>query len=82
MTYGVGGVGGLDARAVKQEAHGAEALALALAERSHQLLKLSRALDLEEDLVVVVGDLDVEVLGTGGGGFLLGHCVGRGNLKR
>lgn len=38
-------------------------LALALAEGIHQLLELRGALDLEEDLVVVVGNLDVEVLG-------------------
>ena len=37
-------------------------LALALAEGIHQLLELGGALDLEEDLVVVVGDFNVEVL--------------------
>lgn len=40
-----------------------EGLALTLAEGVHELLELGGALDLEENLVVVVGDLDVQVLG-------------------
>jgi hypothetical protein len=58
----IGRIRGLDTRAVKEESDRANGLALALAKGVHELLELSAALDLEEDLVVVVGDLDVEVL--------------------
>jgi len=34
---------------------------LSLAESIHQLLKGSGTLDLEEDFIVVIGDLDIEV---------------------
>lgn len=61
-THSLGVVGRVHARAVKEEAHGVNALALAVAEGIHQLLEWSGALDLEEDFVVVVGDLDVQVL--------------------
>lgn len=54
-------VRGLDSRAVEEEAHGASSLALAFAEGAHQFLELGGALDLEEDLVVVVCHLDVKV---------------------
>ena len=72
-------VGRVDAGAVKEEAHAGEGLALTVAEGIHELLQLGCALDLEEDLVVVVGHLDVEVLG------LLGSLVlvaGRGRRRR
>lgn len=62
----VRGIRRLHSRAVEQEPHRVEGLALALAKGRHELLELGAALDLEEDLVVVVGDLDVEVLGVGG----------------
>lgn len=62
----IGCISGLDSRAVEKKSHGAGRLSLALAKGSHKLLKLCSALDLEEDLVVVVGNLDVEVLGVGG----------------
>lgn len=62
-TYSIGCVCGLNALAVEEEAHGLDVLALALAEGRHELLELCGPLDLEEDLVVVVCDLDVEVLG-------------------
>lgn len=62
-THGIRRVGSLDSAAVEQEADGAGRLALPLAEGIHQLLELRGALDLEEDLVVVVRHLDVEVLG-------------------
>jgi len=75
-TYSIGRVCGLDSGAVKEEPHRGEALALALAPRVHKLLELGTALDLEEDLVVVVRHLDVEVLGAGRRLLLL---VGRGN---
>ena len=58
-------------------------LALAVAEGVHELLELSRALDLEENLIVVVGDLDVQVLRLCRRLFLvaagrLGRVVGHG----
>jgi len=62
-THVVRGVAGVDSGAVEEEAHARERLALTLAEGVHELLQLGGALDLEEDLVVVVGHLDVEVLG-------------------
>jgi hypothetical protein len=76
LTHHLGVIGRVDSGAVEEEAHASEGLALTLAEGIHELLQLGCALDLEEDLVVVVGDLDVEVLGllrslvlvAGGGG--------------
>lgn len=70
-AYRVRGIRRLHSRAVKQEPHRVEGLALALAKGRHELLELGAALDLEEDLVVVVGDLDVEVLGVGGRGLAI-----------
>ena len=74
-THHLGVVGRVDARAVEEEAHASEGLALTVAEGIHELLQLGCALDLEEDLVVVVGDLNIQVLGllrslllVGGGG--------------
>ena len=55
-------VGGVHSGAVEQEAHASEGLSLTLAEGVHELLQLGGALDLEEDLVVVVGNLDIQVL--------------------
>ncbi len=74
-TYRIRRVGGLHSRAVKEESHGAHRLSLALAKGSHQLLQLGGALNLEEDFVVVVGDLDVEVLDVGGSAFGLTTVV-------
>ena len=50
------------ALAFEQEPDRRGVLALSLAEGVHKLLKLGRALNLEEDFVVVVRHLDVEVL--------------------
>lgn len=82
-AYRVRGIRGLDSRAVEQEAHRVERLALALAKGRHELLELGAALDLEEDLIVVVRDFDVEVLGVGGrvlaiGGGLVVVVFGHG----
>ena len=63
MTHRIGRVAWLDTLAFKKEAHRADCLALTLTECRHQLLKLGAALNLEEDLIVVVGNFDVEVLG-------------------
>lgn len=67
--------------AVVEEAHGVRALAGTLAKGVHELLELGGALDLEEHLVVVVGDLDVQVLGLLRRLFLL-LAGGRGRVFR
>lgn len=51
-----------NARALEQESHAGDVLALAIAESIHELAKRGCALNLKENLVVVVGDLDVQVL--------------------
>ena len=71
-AYRIRCIGGLDSLAFEQEPNGLHAFALALAECRHELFKLRRALDLEKDLVVVVGDLDVQVLS----GSLRPVCAG------
>ena len=63
MTYGIGSVSWLNTLALEEESHRRHALALAIAESTHELFKLRASLDLEEDFVVVVGHLDVKVLG-------------------
>lgn len=79
-TYRVWVVGWVDSLTVKQEAHAGWGLALTLTEGVHELLQLGRALDLEEDLVVVVRHLDVKVLrlrlvfGLVGGRSSIRHC--------
>lgn len=73
-AYRVRSVGGLHALALEDESDGSKRLSLAIAEGIHELLKLGRALDLEEDFVVVVRHLDVEVLGVG---RLAGGASGR-----
>lgn len=62
----VGSVGRLNTLALEQESDRGHALALALAESVHELLELGRSLDLEEDLVIVIRNFDVEVLGASG----------------
>jgi hypothetical protein len=75
-SYRIGSIRGLYPLSLEQEAYRLERLALALAEGQHQLLELGVALDLEEDLVVVVGDLDVEMLGSGRRRIAAGVVVG------
>jgi len=55
-------VRGLHTSAVEQESDSSRNLALTIAEGVHQLLQLCSPLDLEEDLIVAVGNLDVQVL--------------------
>lgn len=71
----IGGIGSLDPFSVEEKADGAGFLSVALAEDCHELLQLGRFLDLEHELVVIIGDLDVQVLGLRG--CLLALC-GRG----
>lgn len=61
-TYRIWVVVGCDALAIEEESDTRDVLALTIAERIHELAECRCSLDLEEDLVVVVGDLDVEVL--------------------
>ena len=61
-THSIGVVLSRHTLAVEEEAHARNVLSLAVAEGVHELAERRCALDLEEDLVVVVGDLDVEVL--------------------
>lgn len=58
-TYRFWVVGWVDSLTVEQEAHAGWGLALTLAEGVHELFQLGGTLDLEEDLIVVVGNLDV-----------------------
>lgn len=69
FTHSVWGIRGLYALALEEESNRSQRLALAFAERGHQLLQLGAALDLEEHLVVIVGNLDVEMLNGRGGGI-------------
>ena len=61
-TYSVWGIFGSYTGAVEKEPNGGHLLSLTFAKSIHQLSQVGRALDLEEDFVVVIGDLDVEVL--------------------
>lgn len=61
-TYRVWVVCSCYALTVEQESYARDILSLAVAESVHELAKGSGALDLEEDLVVVIRHLDVEVL--------------------
>ena len=81
FTHHLGVVGRVDSGAVEKEADASEGLSLTLAKGVHELLQLGCALDLEEDLVVVVGHLDVEVLGLLGSLVLVGGG-GRGRRCR
>jgi len=49
----------LDTATVEEEADRVWGFALSLAESIHQLLQLGGALDLEKDLIVVIGNFDV-----------------------
>lgn len=68
-AYRVWGIRGLNTLTLEEESDRVHSLALSLAEGRHKLVQLGRALDLEEDLIVVVGNLDVQVL-DGGRGIL------------
>jgi hypothetical protein len=48
--------------AIEEESYTLDVLSLAIAEGVHELSESGGALDLEEHLVVVIGNLDVQVL--------------------
>ena len=64
-THRIGTISRVDSSPIKQESNILHGLALSFTEGVHEFTELGRALDLEEDFVVVVGDLDVQVLGLG-----------------
>lgn len=64
-TYRLGRVCALHTGTLEEESDRVQSLALALAEGTHEFLQLGGSLDLEEHLVVVVGDLDVKVFAIG-----------------
>jgi len=61
-TYSIWAIGRLDTGTIKEESNRLSRFPLALTEGIHELLELGGALDLEEDLVVIVCDFNVEVL--------------------
>jgi len=76
----LGAIGRVDTASIEQKPDTGNSLPLTFAESRHELAQLSRALDLEENLIVVVGDLDVEMFGRrvfwlahAAGGIVLGH---------
>lgn len=75
VTHRVGVVMGMDADTIEEETDALWTPAASLAEGVHQLLELRCPLDLEEDLVVVVGYFDVEVF-DGCRGVVLSPVVG------
>jgi hypothetical protein len=60
---------------IEQKADGCGGFALSLAEGIHQLLERGGSLDLEKDLVVVIGDLNVQVFALSSAFGLL-SCTG------
>ena len=62
MTHGIGAVSRIYTRSVEQKADGCHLFTLAVAESVHELRERSRSLDLEEDLIVIVGHFNVEML--------------------
>jgi len=72
IAYRFGAIGWLDTRAIKEEADRCRSFALPLAESIHQLLQGGSSLDLEKDLIVVIGDFDVEMFALAGALRLLG----------
>ncbi len=61
QTYRIGTVCGVYSDTVEEESHSGWRLALTVAEGVHQFLQCRRALDLEENFVVVVGHFDIQV---------------------
>lgn len=60
-TYTFGRILTLNASSVKEESHRIGRLPLTIAKSVHQLLELSGSFDFEKDLVVAVGNLDIQV---------------------
>lgn len=58
--------------AIEEESDRVGSLALSLAEGVHQLLQGGSTFDLEEDLIVVIGNFDVEMFGLASAFWFLG----------
>lgn len=67
----------VDARTIEEKSNRGGCFSLTLAEGVHELREGGGALDLEEDLVVVVRDLDVQVLALG---LIVGVAAGTRRL--
>src|ERR1700761_3378376 len=61
-SYRFGSILRRNSRTVKEKSARLNTLALSVAESLHQLAQGSLALYLEEDFIVVIGDLDVKML--------------------
>jgi hypothetical protein len=61
VTYSFWTISWLDPAAIEQKPYARRWFPLAFAEGIHQFLQLRRALDFEKDLIVIVGDLYVQV---------------------
>ena len=62
-AHRVGTISRVDSSPIEQEPNILHGLALSFTEGVHEFAELGCALDFEEDLVVVIGDLDVQVFG-------------------
>ena len=58
-AYIIWRIGALNALPIKQKPHTLRVFSTPLAKGIHEFFELGDAFDLEEDLVVVIGDLDV-----------------------
>lgn len=75
-TYSIRRIFWPHASTVEEKTHGGHLFALTLAERVHELFEWRRSLDLEKDLVVVIGDLNIQVFRRGrrfARGGIVGH---------
>ena len=61
-AHRIGAISSIYTTTIEEESDRVWSLALSLAEGVHQLLQGGCALDLEEDLIIVVGNFDVEML--------------------
>ena len=76
-THRVRAISWVDSCTVEEKSNGGGCFSLALAEGVHELREGGGALDLEEDLVVVVRDLDIQVLALG---LVVGSTAGTRRL--
>ena len=65
-TYRVGCVIGLNTLPLEQEPDRVHSFALALAKSRHEFVEFGTALNFEEDLIIVIGNFDVQMLAING----------------
>ena len=83
MTHRVGRVLAANSGSIEEETDRVHLLALTLAECTHELIKSSRPLDLEENFIVTICDLDIQMLATSRrfrlravrGAVVVRHCM-------